>query len=222
MEFTKQELEKMMNENGGSLDLSNTNITSLPDNLTVGGGLDLRNTAITSLPDNLTVGGGLDLRNTAIKNIRQEEKKVKRFYNGQYKQNEWLYCDDTLTFVKRKKKVGAYTYFVGKIPNMNVVFDGEHYAHCQTLKQGILDLEFKKAKDRGAKQYEHLTLESVLTKEEAIVAYRVITGACQAGTQHFLDGLRKTKDKYTVAEIIELTQGQYGSATFKNFITKAK
>jgi len=39
------------------LNLSNTKVTSLPDNLKVGGDLDLSNTKITSLPDNLKVGG---------------------------------------------------------------------------------------------------------------------------------------------------------------------
>jgi len=41
----------------GDLDLQGTNITALPDNLTVGGWLDLRGTNITALPDNLNVGG---------------------------------------------------------------------------------------------------------------------------------------------------------------------
>jgi methionine salvage enolase-phosphatase E1 len=153
----------MMNENGGWLDLSNTNITSLPDNL--------------------TVGGSLDLRNTNIKDKTAERRKIKGFFEGKYKPNAWLYCDGMLIHVKRKKKIGNYTYYVGKIPSINVVFDGEHYAHCESLKQGILDLEFKKAKNRGAEQYNSLTLESVLTYDEAIIAYRIITGACQAGTQ---------------------------------------
>ena len=41
----------------GYLDLTNTNITSLPDNLKVGRSLYLKNTKITSLPDNLKVKG---------------------------------------------------------------------------------------------------------------------------------------------------------------------
>jgi len=49
---------------GGYLWLSRTQITSLPDNLTVGGLLDLTGTKITSLPDNLTVGGNLWLEDT--------------------------------------------------------------------------------------------------------------------------------------------------------------
>ena len=46
----------------GSLDLSGTQITALPDNLTVTGSLYLSGTQITALPDNLTVGGWLYLR----------------------------------------------------------------------------------------------------------------------------------------------------------------
>jgi hypothetical protein len=205
---------------GGYLDLRGTGITSLPDNLTVGGYLDLRGTGITSLPDNLTVGGSLYLRGTGITNERKELKKVKAFYEGKYKPNAWLYCDGMLIHVKRKKTVGKYTYYVGKIPTLNVVYDGEHYAHCKSLKAGILDLEFKKAKNRGAEQYKDLTLESVLTYDEAIIVYRVITCACQAGTQHFLNGLTETKESYTIAEIIEITKGQYGAATFKNFFER--
>ena len=50
----------------GSLDLSGTQITALPDNLTVTGSLYLRSTQITALPDNLTVTGSLDLSGTQI------------------------------------------------------------------------------------------------------------------------------------------------------------
>ena len=61
---------------GGYLDLSGTPITSLPDNLKVGGNLDLSGTKITSLPDNLEVGGYLDLRDTPIsKKYTNEEIK---------------------------------------------------------------------------------------------------------------------------------------------------
>ena len=51
---------------GGDLYLRWTQITKLPDNLSVGGYLDLRETQITKLPDNLSVGGWLDLQGTQI------------------------------------------------------------------------------------------------------------------------------------------------------------
>ena len=53
----------------GNLDLSGTDITVLPNNLTVGGYLELWNTCIKYLPDNLTVGGSLFLNNTGIKSL---------------------------------------------------------------------------------------------------------------------------------------------------------
>ena len=199
MEFTLEQLEKMMDKFGN---------------------LYLRGTSITSLPDNLTVGGWLDLSNTGIINCGKERAKIKGFYEGQYKPNAWLYCDGMLIHVKRKKTVGEYTYFFGKIKGLNVVSDGTNYAHCKSLKEGILDLEFKKAKDRGAEPYKKFKLNSVLTYDEAVTAYRIITGACKAGTQHFLQSLKETKESYTVSEIIELTKGQYGATTFKNFFIK--
>ena len=48
------------------LDLNGTQITTLPEGLTVGGWLDLNGTGITSLPEGLTVGGWLFLRGTGI------------------------------------------------------------------------------------------------------------------------------------------------------------
>ena len=65
--FTLEELNEMMDESGGSLDLRDTQITALPEGLTVGGSLDLENcTQITALPEGLTVGDYLDLRGTQI------------------------------------------------------------------------------------------------------------------------------------------------------------
>ena len=55
----------------------------------------------------------------------------------------------------------------------------------------------------------------------AIAMYRIITGACQAGTQQFLDTIKEFKEEYSVAEIIEITQGQYGSSIFAEFFKKA-
>ena len=179
-----------------------------------GGSLYLRGTQITALPEGLTVGGDLDLENcTQITNKRH----YKRLKNGMYDPNKYIYADNIFTLIKRVKKIGKYTYFVGKIKGKDVIFDGKSYAHCRKFHEGVADLEFKNAKDRGGDQYKGLTLESVIKKADAIVMYRVITGACKAGTAHFLDGLAEIKDEYTVREIIELTKGQYGAETFKKF-----
>ena len=68
--------------------------------------------------------------------------------------------------------------------------------------------------------YEDYTLDTVVTFEDAVKMYRVITGACEAGTRNFVQGLSKKKKKYTVSEIIKETQGQYGNDTFKEFFER--
>ena len=211
---------------GGGLDLSNTGITSLPDNLTIGGWLDLRNTGITSLPDNLTVGGGLDLSNTRI--TSKEREKVKKlqnmvefqlsvqaklsWQNGRYRIFDGIFCE-----VLRKLK-NAYKVKI-ELATKYVVTDGVNYAHGDTIKEARADLMYK-ISDRDTSQYEDLSLDSVVTKEEAIQMYRAITGACEAGTKHFVGGLKKLKPRYTIAEIIELTEGQFGATDFKNFFAE--
>ena len=105
----------------------------------------------------------------------------------------------------------------GKIKGKNVVSDGTYWAHCRTLREGVADLLYKHAADRGAEQYRHLTLDSVLPFDEAVTMYRVITGACQAGTQQFIERLPELKEAYSVREMIELTRGQYGADKFAEF-----
>ena len=65
----KQIQKYIKNGSTGDLDLSDTPITSLPDNLRVGGYLNLWNTPIKSLPDNLSVGGYLNLGYTPIESL---------------------------------------------------------------------------------------------------------------------------------------------------------
>jgi hypothetical protein len=66
----QRQVQQYMKDGGKSdLDLSNTPITSLPDNLYVGGDLNLENSKITSLPVGLSVGGNLLLNKTLIKEL---------------------------------------------------------------------------------------------------------------------------------------------------------
>ena len=196
MKYTLEELNEMMKR--------------------VGGRLDLRGTQITALPEGLTVGGWLDLSGTQISNPNH----YKRFKNGDVVDGKYIYCDGMLVHIKRKKKIGDYTFYIGKIKGMNVLFDGENYAHCKSFKDGINDLEFKKAKDRGADQYRDYTMDTVVTAEEAKTMYRIITGACKAGTEHFVNGIQHVKKKYTVRELIDITEGQYRSDVFKSFFER--
>ena len=216
MNLTIEEAKNMMAEDGGSLYLSGTGITSLPDNLTVGGSLDLSGTGITSLPDNLTVGGWLDLSGTGITN-----RRVKKLENGMYIPGNYIYADGILTHVRSKKAVGSLTVYVGKIPGRNVVFDGTYYAHCDKIRDGVADLMFKHAKDRGAEQYKNINLDDSFTVDEAVAMYRIITGACQQGSAAFVNSLGDSlKERYTVREMLQLTKGEYGSEKFAEFFNQ--
>lgn len=196
MKISLETAKRLMDENGGGLYLSGTGITSLPDNLTVGGGLDLSGTGIT---DNAA-------------------KKVRKLHDGDYCAGRWIYADGILTHIKKEKHLNQYTFYVGCIPGRNVIFDGKNYAHCDTLRNGIADLMFKSASDRGANQYSGMSLDTEMTVPEAVTMYRVITGACKQGSESFVASLGdKLKERYTIREMLGLTKGQYGSENFAKF-----
>jgi hypothetical protein len=239
MKLTIEEAQNMMERNFGYLDLSDTPIQTLPDNLTVGGGLDLRGTPIQTLPDNLIVGGYLNLSGTPIQTLpdnlivggylnlsgtpifkKGAIKKANKLHDGDYAPNRYLYADGILTHIKGRRDIKGYVFYKGKIPGRNVLFDGTNYAHCETFGDGVRDLAFKAAMNRGADQYKHLTLDSCLTADEIIPMYRIITGACSQGTKKFVDSLGTLKDSYTIREVIDITSGQYGSGTFKAFFNQ--
>ena len=72
MEITLEVCKKIMEQNGGNLDLSYSYVTGLPDGLVVEGNLNLHCSAISRLPENLFVGGWLDLSET---NITSHQKR---------------------------------------------------------------------------------------------------------------------------------------------------
>ena len=217
----------------GSLDLEGcTGITSLPDNLTVGGSLDLRGTGITSLPDNLTVGGYLDLRGTGITNknvntvlsadARMRIARVRnKLLTWEWNGRKYIKIDGVFSVVDSSHGNVFHVHQLGKSKSMYVVTDGEnHWAHGDSLKEARADLIYK-INDRDTSEYTKLNLDDTMTFEEAIAAYRTITGACAAGTRDYVENRlpKPYKEKYTVREMIELTKGEYQAETFKNFFT---
>lgn len=107
---------------------------------------------------------------------------------------------------------------------MYVISDGKGcYAHGDTINDARVSLEYKIGY-RDSSKYDGLSLDSVLSHDDAIVCYRIITGACQYGTKYFIDDVLKDgkKDSYTIQEIIDLTNGQYGHTTFKRYFNNKK
>jgi hypothetical protein len=90
----------------GNLNLSNKNITSLPDGLKVGGNLSLtRCTSLTSLPDAFMVGGNLGLSKcTSLKSLPDGLKVGGNLY---------LTGCSNITYLPDGLKVGGNLYLTG-------------------------------------------------------------------------------------------------------------
>ena len=185
----------------------------IKNNMIVFGG-DLWLDGLQSIPEgfNPTVGGSLWLDGL--------QSNFKRFIVGYNSEKQYIYADGILRHVARIKIVGEYTWYIGKIKGKDVVFDGENYAHCKNLKQGIADLFFKKAKNRGTEQYEIYNMDSVLKYQEMVAMYRIITGACSQGIEDFVSKLPEVKEMYTVSEVVNMTYKHYGHDVFKKFFQK--
>ena len=217
----------------GSLYLNS--VTSIPNdfNPTVGGYLDL--CSVTSIPNgfNPTVGGSLDLNSvTSIPNDFNPIVGGSIYSNFEILKRELKQLDLSWQSGKYIKVDGLFTEVVNDKGNIKIVkkinADKEFYlvtdgsgrfAHGKTIKAAKEDLIYK-IKDQNKDRFKDLKLTDVLTFEEAVECYRVITGACLFGVKDFVNcKLKDRKDIYTIKEILELTNGEYGSESFKEFLT---
>jgi hypothetical protein len=198
---------------GGYLDLNS--LTSIPEgfNPIVGGGLYLR--SLTSIPEgfNPTVGGSLYLK----EGLSCEYNKLPKNYMFSWQNEKYIKVDGIFTEVVSKKGNVWKVKLLNTKNEFYLISDGEKYVHGDTLKEAKEDLIFKIA-NRTKEDYKELKLDSVLSIEEGIVCYRVITGACSFGVKDFMQNRMKDKKKeYSISEIIEMTEGEYGGNIFKKF-----
>ena len=181
----------------------------------ISGDLDLR--SLTSIPEgfNPTVGGDLYLRN----GLEAETKTPPHIIT--WSDGKFCLADGVFSKVVTKSSIDGHTIWklrkIGKSEAFFMVEKGELAAHGETIRDALIDLRFK-SEDRDKSDYEDLTTESELSLEDAVVCYRVITGACKFGTQEFLKRLPEVKEQYKVSEILKLTQGEYGGSEFAAFI----
>ena len=242
----------------GDLNLRDTNVTKLNDNLVIHRTFNFVRTPIEELPKGLIVGYWLNLCNTKLRDYSNLHKVCSRFGVTEEKYNEIkdTLAEHTISIVKRFSTVlvtfepnykGAYLFenengkFIdaddmfakiikqkGNVYHIQMDGSGEisylitngegRWAHGDTLEEAKDDLLFKIG-NRNKDDYEGLTMDSELSFQDAITCYRVITGACSFGTRDFVENRlgENRKDKYTVKEIIDLTEGEYGNKVFSEF-----
>jgi hypothetical protein len=201
---------------GGWLDLRS--LKSIPEgfNPTIGDGIDLD--SLTSIPEgfNPTVGGDLylgslpaDIRNSITYN-KLPEGYVFDWGN---------YCkvDGMFTEVISRKGLIWKVNKVNKAKILYIVFDGNgRAAHGATIKEAKASLIYK-ITDRDTSRYTNLTLSSVLGFPQMVELYRVITGACAAGTRSFVESMQIEQKDYSIKEVIKMTEGQYGNQSLVEF-----
>ena len=141
---------------------------------------------------------------------------------------EWLrrgyvFADGILKEFKSKKTIGEIEVFEVyedfKKSTSYVVKRGDLFSHGKTVEQAINDLRYKLS-DRDPSEFNHWKndLDQVVTLDEAIQAYRVITGACETGTKEFVESIQ-VPEVLTPRIILNITEGEYESNKFKEFLT---
>ena len=196
----------------GDLDLNS--LKSIPEGFNPTVGRDLYLFSLELIPEgfNPTVGGSLYLNSLKSNYTELSENYLFSWQNGKYIKIDEIFSEviQKRGNVWKLKKINKNEFFY-------CISDGNIYAHGNTIKEAKQDLLFKKYK-RNPEQYKELNLNSILTFDESIICYRVITGACQFGTNDFLlNKLKEKKKEYSIQEIITLTAGEYGNIRFSEF-----
>jgi len=90
------------------------------------------------------------------------------------------------------------------------------YSHGKTVKQAMNDLSFKIMSSKDVKEHiQRVKTQGYVTPND----YRLITGACNYGTNKFLEENNLDWDiKKSIEETCEMVKNQYGGREFINLL----
>ncbi|MCB0420648.1 MAG: hypothetical protein KDD61_06615, partial [Bdellovibrionales bacterium] len=197
---------------------------------TLGGDVYVNSDAKFEAPNLETVGGHVYVNREAkfeapkleSKNNKDAKLKCHQALHDSLKRKGLILIDGILSWILSEKTIGEVTAFeiriVGKKDISFAVRKGNLYSHGETIEKAIEDLRYK-ISDRDASEFEHWRddLDMEVSIEDAIAAYRTITGACETGVKLFVESI-KVPEKLTPNIIVELTSGKYGNDNFKSFL----
>jgi hypothetical protein len=127
-----------------------------------------------------------------------------------------IIADGILSEIVSKKKSVYKVINYGESEISFLIEKDGVFSHGKTVKEAKESLMYK-IKDRDTSIYNNHDLNTVLTTEEAIKMYRVITGACEEGAKYFVSKLPNVPKKLTVSKLIKLTEGQYNHRSLVDF-----
>jgi len=131
------------------------------------------------------------------------------------------YVDCYTMLIESEKKKGAYTimkakYFKGlpinEMPSCYIVEKAGLYAHGETIKKAMADVQFKYMRDNidASEIIKSIKKKGVVTVND----YRLLTGACQMGCDNFLKEKGIKKDFMPIKEACVLVKNAYGGSRF--------
>ena len=224
---------------GGSLDVYGADaLTAFPKLTTVGRSLYVSSVdTLTTFPNLKTIGAelpiyGADERKVFPKLKHENRDKAKQIARKKLSRSllkaGYMLRDGILSkhIASRKLSNGMIVHtqiIVGKTYKTYVIEtpDGV-YAHGDTVKYAREALLYKLSENRDTTPYKAWTLDTSITKQQAIQSYMAITGACATGVQHFVKTTfgNKVPARTTVREVIALTRGQYSNCVYEKFFTE--
>jgi len=200
--------ENVKFENQGNVYLRS--LTSMPENVKFEnqGYVYLR--SLTSMPENVKFEnqGNVYLRSLSGQTITYQGKKLSiKHIDG-----------STMIILKSKSRddftIHTAIYFKGgnidKLPKCYIAQRGDYFAHGETIKECINDVQFKFMQN-------DLDVNTLVTEIKAkqtvsINEYRLLTGACSFGVQNFMKDNNIKEDELPLDKVIEITKGYYGGS----------
>ena len=212
---------------GGYVDASGADTkTAFPKLTSVGGSVYARGADTkTAFPKLTSVGGSVCARGdwshvkTGAKGIEHEvTQRCRARLLSAFAAAGFSFSDGVLTRIVSQRGHVSRVVICGSTEVSYLVTDGDAYSHGKTLAEARDGLLFKIGK-RDPSEFKAWTLDQVVTKRDAIRAYRTITGACEGGVRSWMEQ-HQTPETISVKGIIDLTTGAYGAEAFKAFFAK--
>jgi hypothetical protein len=197
---------------GGNLYIE-SNVT-LPKLSSVGGNLYIQSNVTLDAPKLSSVGGNLSIesnvtfKNPLTKGLKYKSVDRSLFVIESEKTSKGIkiYSGYNIFGIKKGKAEKKYCY---------VAENGEYFAHGETVKKAIQDLQLKLISEK---------LKNEPIKKDTVIDikyYRLITGACEIGVKEWMKHNDMKKESYTASELLPILKktNAYGLEKFKSLIT---
>ncbi|RDY58471.1 leucine-rich repeat domain-containing protein [Flagellimonas nanhaiensis] len=127
--------------------------------------------------------------------------------------------DGIATVMRKKRKVSDMTIYEGKFFNRDkkcfVASKGEYWAHGHTIREAIDDVVFKFMQEDS--NIEEVVSNIKKSQIMTVNQFRLLTGACRAGCQNFLEQRKMKKTSFPLNEALDILNGQYGWSRIQEF-----